>query len=172
MDRYFQTAKAYAEPLRPYFLHLAALACVFVLGLVVAGVKVAGDPPAVDAADRWPFPKWEPYRAGPQRQALASLQVWTPDPTKAKASEEKKVAGPPWRFIGTLQDGKARIALIELDQGKRIQRIASGQPLPNGGLIKKIDVNELTYDDGGTDRVLRLFGIAKTDSMAAANGKN
>lgn len=82
------------------------------------------------------------------------------------------MAGPPWRFIGTLQDGKARIALIELDQGKRIQRIASGQPLPNGGLIKKIDVNELTYDDGGTDRVLRLFGIAKTDSMAAANGKN
>ncbi|MGE0282440.1 MAG: hypothetical protein AB7P20_17760 [Rhizobiaceae bacterium] len=160
------------EFLRPYYAHLAALGVAIALGLTVAAFKLASDPPAVDTADRWPLPQWAPYRAGPLRDALARTPIWAEDPTKAKVVVEKKPEGPPWRFIGTLQEGKVRLAVIELDQGKRIQRVAAGQPLPNGAVITKIDTTTLTYDEGGVEKALRLFGAAKTDNLAAGTGKN
>src|SRR5690606_8463120 len=98
--------------------------------------------------------------------------IWTADPSKAKTTVEKKPEGPPWRFIGTIDDGKARIAVIELDRGKRVQRLASGQPLPNGSLIKKVGTSELIYDENGVEKVLKLFGLAETDSLADGTGKN
>ena len=54
---------------------------------------------------------------------------------------------------------------------QRIQRIASGQPLPNGAVIKKIDTSELIYDENGVEKVLKLFGVSKTDNLAAGSGK-
>jgi len=161
------------EVLRPYAVHLSALGIAVLLGLIVAALKVSSNPPTVDTADRWPLPQWTPYRAGPQRNVLARAEIWTADPSKAKtAVVEKKPAGPPWRFIGTVQDGKARIAVIELEQGKRVQRIASGEPLPNGSVIKKIDTSELIYDENGVEKVLKLFSAAEMNTPAAGNGKN
>jgi len=171
LDRYRLMIRAF-EALRPYALHLAGLAVAVVLGITVAGVKIAADPPSIDTADRWPFPKWEAYRASQLRQNNTAAQLWAVDPAKAKVAAEIKVAGPPWRFIGTLQEGNRRVAVLELDQGKRIQRIGSGEALPNGGLIKKIEASELTYDEGGIEKVLRLFGVAKTEGIADGNGKN
>jgi hypothetical protein len=158
--------------LRAYYPHLSALGIAILLGVVVAAFKLASDPPAVDTADRWPFPQWAPYRAGAQRDVLARAALWTEDPTKAKVLVEKKPEGPPWRFIGTLQEGEVRIAVIELDQGKRVQRIAAGQSLPNGAVIKSIETNALTYDENGVEKALRLFGPQKTDNLAAGTGKN
>jgi hypothetical protein len=161
------------EALRPYAGHLSALGIAIVLGLAVAAVKLSSTPPAVDTADRWPFPQWAPYRTGPQRDVLARAEIWTADPSKTKAAvAEKKPEGPPWRFIGTVQDGKARVAVIELEQGKRVQRIANGDPLPNGAVIKKIDISELIYDENGVEKVLKLFSAANTVNPAAGNGKN
>ncbi len=161
------------EVLRPYTAHLGALGCAIVLGLTVAAFKVSSAPPAVDTTDRWPFPQWAPFRAGPQRASLAQAEIWTVDPSRVDAvAAEKKPEGPPWRFIGIVQDGKVRVAVIELDQGKRIQRIASGAPLPNGAVIKKIDTGELIYDENGVEKVLKLFSAAKTDTPAAGSGKN
>lgn len=170
MDRVLREILERLEVLRPYALHLSALGIAVLLGLTVAVVRVSSAPPAVDTADRWPFPQWAPFRAGSQRETLARADLWTVDPSKVKVAE-KKPEGPPWRFIGTIQDGKARIAIIELDQGKRVQRIPSGEPLPNGALIKKIDTNQLIYDENGEERVLKLFGADKTDSLAAGSGK-
>ncbi len=170
MDRVLREILQRLEVLRPYAPHLGALGIALLLGLSVAIVSVSSAPPAVDTADRWPFPQWTPFRAGLQRNTLARAELWTVDPSKAKVAE-KKPEGPPWRFIGTVQDGKARIAVIELDQGKRVQRIASGEPLPNGALIKKIDTSELIYDENGEEKVLKLFGVAKTDNLAAGSGK-
>lgn len=170
MERILKEFGAKLEILRPYSLHLAALSAALLLGLVVAVVKVSGQPPAVDSADRWPFPQWTPFRAGLQRDALARAEFWAADASK-KAEAQKKPAGPPWRFIGTVHDGKANVAVIELDQGKRIQRVSNGEALPNGALIKKIDTNELIYDENGEERVLKLFSAAKMDSPAAGNGK-
>lgn len=172
MNLYHHIIAARVRRLRPYYPHLGALAGAITLALVISIFKVAGEPPVVDTADRWPFPKWAPYKAGQLRQASAAHNPLTLDPTKAKVEPEKRFVGPPWRFIGTLQDGKTRIAVIELDQGKRIQRVSSGGTLPNGGLIKSVDVSQLTYDEGGVEKVLKLFGAAKTDGLSAGNGKN
>lgn len=157
--------------LRPYTAHLAVAGLALVLGLSTGIYKALKEPAAVDTADRWPFPQWAPYRTGPLRDNLARTNIWADDPSKAKAVVEKKPEGPPWRFIGTVQDGKARVAVIELEQGKRVQRIASGQPLPNGAVIKQIDTSELIYDENGQERVLKLFGASKTDNLAAGSGK-
>jgi hypothetical protein len=172
VDHLFKLVLARLNELRDYYPHLAALGIAILLGLTVAVFKVVSDPPAVDTADRWPFPQWAPYRAGPQRDALARATIWTGDPTKAEAVVEKKPEGPPWRFIGTLQEGPMRIAVIELDQGKRVQRITAGQTLPNGALIKSIDTTTLTYDEDGVEKALKLFGLSKNDNLAAGTGKN
>jgi hypothetical protein len=172
MDRILGQILERLGVLRPYAAHLSALGIAILIGLTVAVFKVSGSPPAVDTADRWPFPQWAPFRAGPQRNALARTNLWAEDPTKAKVVVEKKVEGPPWRFIGTLQEGESRIAVIELDQGKRIQRVGPGQALPNGALIKKVDTSVLTYDENGVEKALRLFGLTKTDNLAAGIGKN
>ncbi len=158
--------------LRPYTAHLAVAGLALVLGLSAGVYKAMKEPAAVDTADRWPFPQWAPYRTGPLRDALARTNLWAEDPSKAKVVVETKPAGPPWRFIGTVQDGKARVAVIELEQGKRVQRIASGQPLPNGAVIKKIDTSELIYDENGVEKVLKLFSAAEMNTPAAGNGKN
>lgn len=173
MDRVLKEMLKKLEVLRPYTLHLSALGVAVLLGLVIAAFKVSGAPPAVDTTDRWPFPQWTPYRAAALRNSLAQANIWTEDPAKAKAAvAEKKPAGPLWRFIGTVQDGKTRVAIIELEQGKRVQRIASGAPLPNGAVIKKIDSGELIYDENGIERVLKLFSASETDTPAAGSGKN
>src|SRR5687768_959967 len=79
-----EKSRAGLVSLRPYFAHLTALGIAVLIGLTVAAFKVSSEPPAVDTADRWPFPQWTPYRAGPQRTALARASMWTEDPTKAK----------------------------------------------------------------------------------------
>ncbi len=172
MDRILTQILERLGALRPYATHLGALGIAILFGLIVAVFKVSGSPPAVDTADRWPFPQWAPFRAGPQREVLARSTLWAEDPTKAKVVVEKKVEGPPWRFIGTFQEGDTRMAVIELDQGKRIQRVGPGQPLPNGALIKTIDTSVLTYDENGIEKALKLFGLTKTDNLAAGTGKN
>lgn len=172
MERYLKEIRNWLGVLGPYIPHLSALAVAALLGLTVAAFKLAADPPAMDTTDRWPFPQWTPYRAGPEREALARTAIWAEDPTKAKPVAEKKPDAPPWRFIGTLHDGKQRLAVIELDQGKRIQRMGAGQSLPNGAVISKIETTTLTYDEGGTEKALKLFGLSKTDNLAAGTGKN
>jgi hypothetical protein len=157
--------------LRERLPHLVALGIAVALGAAVAAFKLASSPPAVDTADRWPLPKWAPYQSGQRRQDLARTSMWLEDPTKAKVVVEKKIEAPPWRFIGTLQEGSRRVAVIELDQGKRIQRISSGEALPNGAIIKQIEANTLTYEDNGSERALKLFGLAKTDSLADRTGE-
>lgn len=172
MERLRKQITEWAVVLRPYAAHLAVAGLALFIGLSVGIYKAMKDPAAVDTADRWPFPQWTPYRTGPLRDELARMNLWTDDPSKVQVVVEKKPEGPPWRFIGTVQDGKARVAVIELDRGKRVQRIASGEPLPNGAVIKKIDTSELIYDENGEEKVLKLFGVAKTDSLAAGSGKN
>lgn len=146
--------------IRPYVPHLAVLAVAMVLGLGVGMFKATSSPPAVDIADRWPFPKWVPYRAGAKRDDLRRLAIWSQDPGRQQEVEAVKADSPPWRFIGTMQDGDTHVAVIELDQGKRIQRVASGEPLPNGALIREISVSELVYDESGEEKTLKLFDPA------------
>jgi len=171
LDQFLNELIRRREILRPYHPHLAALGVAFLLGLTVAAFKLSTEPEALDVADRWPFPQWKPYNAGAQRDMLASASLWAEDPSKTKPVAEVKPDGPPWRFIGTFQEGQSRLAVIEIDQGKRIQRMEPGQPLPNGAIITRIEPTILTYDEDGLEKALRLFAPMKSESTAGT-GKN
>jgi hypothetical protein len=162
---------AQIQRFRPYFPHVAALGVAIVLGIAVSLFTISGTPPAVDTKDRWPLPKWAPYRAGEQREELKKLAIWAIEPGKEKIEAVKKPEGPPWRFIGTLQTPKGRIAVIEIDKGKRTQLVLGGEPLPNGVLIKNVGVGELVYDEDGVEKVLTLFSVDKAGNLPAENRK-
>lgn len=172
MNRLIQIALSRMEPLRPYFPHLLGLAGAILLGLTVGAFRASYDPKAVDTTDRWPFPKWAPYRAGSQRDAMVRAPIWPPDPSQSTAEAAPKEEGPPWRFVGTVEDGKNRLAIIELDQGKKIEHFASGDALPNGAQITKISNSELIYNEGGVQGTLRLFSADRAESTPATNRKN
>ncbi len=145
--------------LAPFTWHLAAVGFAVALGVLVGVLTVSAMLPNVDVADRWPFPQWAPYKAGAKLEGVRLL-AWVDDPTKKK-DEPLKVAGPPWRFIGTVRDGAKNVAVIEVDQGKRVQRIASGEALPSGGQITKVGIGELTYAENGEEKTLKLFALEK-----------
>lgn len=172
LETYLTIAKDKWAELRPYYPHLTAAGIAILLGLIVGIFKVSAAPNAVDTADRWPLPQWSPFRAGPQRDALVNAGLWPLDPTKAVAAEEKKVAAPPWRFIGTIQEGKSRLAVLEVEEGRRVQRFGSGETLPNGARIVDIAANSLRYDDGGVEKVLKLFSADLFEEPGSGNGKN
>ncbi len=171
LDGYLVLAREKWAELRPYYPHLAAAGLALFLGLIVGAFKISGVPTAVDIADRWPLPQWTPFRAGPQRDALAGMALWTVDPARTVV-EEKKVATPSWRFIGTIQEGESRVAVFEVDDGKRVQRLSRGESLPNGAQIVDIAANELRYNDGDTENVLRLFSAEALEDPESGNGKN
>lgn len=152
--------------LRFYVPHLLALGAAVVLGLAMGFVTILGKPPAVDTTDRWSLPRWSPYVAGPKREAMAQERIWLEEPGKRK--EETVVAAvPPWRFIGTVKDGNKLLAVIELDKGKRVQRLNQGDPLPNGAPITKIATGELSYTEDNAETTLKLFGVTKDQNFPA-----
>lgn len=171
-NAYLTLATVKWAELRPYYPHLTAAGIALFLGLIVGAFKVSGEPAAVDTADRWPLPQWTPFRAGPQRDALVNAGLWPLDPSRAVAVEERKVAVPPWRFIGTIQEGKSRLAVLEVEEGKRVQRFDSGETLPNGARIIDITANALRYDDSGVVKVIKLFSADLSEEPGSGNGKN
>lgn len=160
------------ERLRPYWPHLTALAVALVIGVGAGLLSVAATVPTADTADRWPLPKWAPYRASTKREAMKQPGIWAVEPGKEKVDVAKKPEGPSWKFIGTVQGTKGRIAVIEIDRGKRTQLIPGGQLLPNGALIKNVGVGDLTYEEDGIEKVLRLFNADKTANLPPENRRN
>lgn len=157
------------QNLAPFRWHFAAVGVAILLGVLVGTLTLTTKVQSVDTADHWTFPKWAPYTAGPKRE-IAHLLTWVDDPTKKK-DVAVKVAGPPWRFIGTVQDGKKNVAVIELDQGKRVQRMASGELLPSGAQILKVGVGELVYSQDGEEKILKLFALEKPAGLLPAQKK-
>lgn len=146
--------------LSPFRWHFAAVGIAVLLGVGIGLVRVSTAVPKVGITDRWPLPQWVAYKAAP-RQDSVRLLAWLDDPSKPKEVEAAKPAGPPWRFIGTVRNGKTSIAVIEVDQGKRVQRMSTGENLPDGGEIIKVGVGELTYAQDGQEKTLKLFNVEK-----------
>ena len=156
--------------LRFYVPHLAALGAAVAAGIAMGFVTVMGRPPAVDTTDRWTLPRWAPYVAGPKREEMARLQLWVDEPGKRR-DDVVKVAAPPWRFIGTVRDGERMLAVIELDQGKRVQRLSQGEALPNGAQIVRVTAGEMSYAENDAEMTLKLFGVTKDQNFPGANKK-
>lgn len=157
--------------LRFYVPHMAALAAAVVAGLAMGFTSIMGKPPAVDNADRWSLPRWAPYVSGPKRQEMAQTPLWTDEPGRKK-EEAVVVAAPQWRFIGTVRDGGKLLAIIELDRGRRVQRLNEGEALPNGAPITKISAGEISYAENDTETILKLFGVTKDQNFPSPGKKN
>jgi hypothetical protein len=116
------------------------------------------------------LPRWAPYIAGPKREELARLPLWVEEPGRRK-TEVANVAAAPWRFIGTVKDGEKMLAVIELDQGKRVQRLSPGDALPNGAQIMRVSAGEISYAENDAEMTLKLFGTTKDQNFPGANKK-
>ncbi len=157
--------------LRFYVPHMAALGAAMAVGLAMGFATIMGKPPAVDATDRWSLPRWAPFVSGPKRQEMAQTPLWVDEPGRRK-EETVAVVVPPWRFIGTVKDGEKLLAVIELDSGRRVQRLNQGEALPNGASITRISTGEISYTQDNAETTLKLFGIAKDQNFPSVGKKN
>jgi hypothetical protein len=165
------TLVARVRLLRFYVPHLTTLGVALLGGLGMAIAHLSPRIPANDAADRWPLPRWSAYKAGPQRDDIARLNLWAEDPGRRKVEVVAKAPEPPWRFIGTVQEGKRRLAVIELDQGRKVQRVDAGEVLPNGAKVTAVGVGELTYNEDDTEKTLKLFALQKDKNFPGTPNK-
>jgi hypothetical protein len=159
---------AYLHRLRPFFPHLLTLGVAVLAGIAVGLVTAMSPPKAIDKADRWSMPKWAPYKTGPERQALTAASFWVEDPNKQKNVAAPKVVAPPWRFIGTVREGNVYLAVIELDQGKRVQRLRTGEKLPSGAPLTAVKTGELMYTEDNAEKKLTLFDVEKVQFSAGS----
>ncbi|MBX7197926.1 MAG: hypothetical protein K1X51_00960 [Rhodospirillaceae bacterium] len=157
--------------LRFYVPHVAALGAAIAVGLVAGLTTIMGTPPAVDAADRWSLPRWAPYVSGSKRQEMIQTPLWLDDPSRKKEEVVAAVV-PPWRFIGTVKDGAKLLAVIELDKGRRVQRLNQGEALPNGAPIDRISSGEISYTENNAETTLKLFGVSKDQNFPSPGKKN
>jgi hypothetical protein len=148
----------------PFKFHILALAAAIGLGVFVGLIKVNRVPPKSPDADRWNLPKWAPFQAAPSREAMGKDPMFAQDPAKKKATAEAvaAAAAPAWRFTGTMADGNNQIALIEVDKGRRVKRIAPGDELPGGAKVTAVRVGTLVYTDSAGEQVLKLFSADVT----------
>jgi len=159
------------ERLRPFIVHLVAMAIAVAIGVSVGLLKVTSAPPKLSNVDRWSLPQWAPFLAGPTKAELAGSAIFTPDPAKKRADQMAEVAVPAWRFTGTVREGDRQIALIEIDKGMHIRRILPGDELPGGAKVTSVHVGELDYTDSSGAQVLKLFS-SDAKPAAAATHKN
>lgn len=144
--------------LRPYLPHVGAAVAAIMLGCGVGYMKVSTRPPEVDIADNWTLPRWSPHQPSVSPKELARLELWGPD-NRARADAESVDARdvPPWRFIGVIQDGPSRLAVIELTHEGGLQRLNAGEKLPDGAEILAIGAGDLTISENGTESTITLF---------------
>ena len=158
--------------LRFYIPHLVALAAAIFAGAAMAYATLLSKPAAEASNDRWLLPRWNPIVAGARREELANLPIWAEEPGKRRNVVAAAPAGPPWRFVGTVRDGGKVLAVIELDQGRRVQRLSAGDALPNGAHIATIAAGELSYTQENEQKTLTLFGPAKDQNFPGSAKKN
>jgi hypothetical protein len=158
--------------LRFYIPHLTALGVAILAGLGMGIVALSPRISDADPAARWPLPHWTPYKAGPSREEMSHLTIWAEEGGgKRKVDIAAAPPAPPWRFIGTVQEGKRRLAVIEIDQGRKVQRLDTGETLPNGAMVVAIGTGELTYTEDDTQKTLKLFAPEKDKNFPSATNK-
>jgi hypothetical protein len=148
--------------LKPIFPHIALVISAIMFGLGIGYIKVATLPPEIDIADNWTLPRWSPYQPSLPSRELAALELWGEDERVQELIDSSPRDASAWRFIGIVQDGENRVAIIELGQNGGLQRLSEGDLLPNGAEILDIGTNELTLQDESLETTIRLFDIEKS----------
>jgi hypothetical protein len=145
----------------PYLPHLLALGLALMAGIAVGMVKANSTPTVGPTADRWTLPNWAPFQSGEQRGTLAAASLWGLEPQKRQEIAVEAPPVPAWRFVGTVREGGDLLAVVELDKGRKVQRLRAGDQLPNGDRIQTVDDGRLGVVADNDERVLRIFSQDK-----------
>jgi len=145
-----------ADDLKPFLPYVAAVVGALMLGWGVGILKASSGPPEIDFTDNWPLPQWSPYQPEMSSQDLTQLKLWGGDTGEAIVEAEPEPVED-WRFIGIVQDGDLRLALVETTADKKLHRMQSGDVLPGNAQIISIGEGQLTISENGEEVILKLF---------------
>jgi hypothetical protein len=149
---------------QPYASHLFAIGIFAVLGIGFGLIQANSSPEKATLSDRWVLPVVSLVEGTTISAEEIGSRFWTEQPrtTKAKVAPEpvKKIV--PWAFVGTIDQGSSRVAVIVTETGKTT-RLAVGQQLPDGSTITEIAEGGLSFDKDGAIRTLKLFLEAKSE---------
>jgi hypothetical protein len=127
-------------------------------GLILGILRSSGSASAPDLDERWTLPERTQSAPSALSEELLTNAFWTEAPRavrqKTPSQPAKKVEL--WTFIGTVDQGSSKQAVIALENGK-IQRLVIGDALPDGSIISGIGVGQLTFDREGTLGGAKLF---------------
>jgi hypothetical protein len=151
-------AKGYAQ-------HAALIALMVAGGVALGILRVAASAQLAPLNDRWSLPNYKTEQTAALDPEVLLPRFWSEQPLVPK-----KKAGPvapppatkPWQFLGTVDEGGTRYAVIEIE-GKSIRQIVTGGELPNGAVVTKIADGEMVFNQEGVDKSVRLFVENKSE---------
>ena len=156
MDKILTFLQFHLPRARPFLPYAGALALFALLGWLNGYFQAAKSIENPNLQEIWAVPDWTPFRAGPERQIFAALEIW--DGKKAAAATKQVVQDQQaWRLVGTVRTGKTYTAVIQLADGGRIQRAVTGDTLANGEKILAVENGLLRFDSGGNQQEIKLF---------------
>ncbi len=140
---------------KAYLPHAAALMIFAAIGWMNGFFQATRTIDNPNLKETWSVPNWAPAHIGPERAMLSALDIW--EGGKKPLSAVKEVPKQAWRLIGTVQAGKSYAAVILLSDGKRVQRAAAGDVLPNGEKVLAVGHGSLQIEVSGTQQEIKLF---------------
>jgi len=145
-----------AQPYSPYLLAVAICAA---LGLALGVIRINVSTGASEQPERWALPSLTPPQIPNMTADEVTASFWTEQPREAKKTAETEPVKKPegqWRFIGTIDQGQILVAVIEVD-GKKLQRLKSGDFLPDGSSLKEVSESAISIERQGALQSMRLF---------------
>lgn len=106
-----------------------------------------------------------------QFAAVQKRNIWGNDATTSSGGsgpDGKPVL--PWRLTGIILE-PVPMALVLADGSTTVSRVAVGEALPDGGVLRAVTPTQITYDSEGCDVERRLYGDPEQQAVprCAAN---
>ena len=95
------------------------------------------------------------YNSTDVKKAIETVQSRSFWGIVAVAAPEGPTKDPEWRFVGTGGDGKDRYVMIQIE-GQPVSTLKTGDQLPGGAKILRVDDDRLCLLVSGRKRVLDL----------------
>jgi hypothetical protein len=157
MEKALGMLRTYLPLARPYLPYGAALLLFAFLGAASGyfQARKAVENPLLK--ETWSLPSWAPYRTGPEKAKLASLDIWDGQKNRAAVVKPVVQSTKAWRLVGTVRSGKNYAAVVLLEAEGRVQHLAAGDVLPNGEKVVGVRQGSLQIDNGGNMQEIKLF---------------
>jgi|GEM_PF-4294342 len=143
---------------RPYAPHLLVVGAFALAGIGVGVIQVNSKADLPEQRDRWALPAVAGAPSTPVSVDDVTGLFWTEQPRQSRrktaAEPPKKVT--PWTFVGTIDQGMQRVAVVATESNK-ILRLAPGDTLPDGAKVTDIVEGQLSFERDGASQTIKLF---------------